>query len=128
MKEWWSDFIPANIKAERSEYNNCICEMCHGTGYVTKISYPITLYHDGKKLSQKKHSIWLCDECRDKLMKALSGSKKGHWIEFTKVIVPEPYNKWEQAWKCSECGYDDGFCSFKYCPECGVEMDLDLNE
>ena len=32
------------------------------------------------------------------------------------VCIPEPYNKWEQAWKCSECGFDDGFVAYNYCP------------
>lgn len=50
------------------------------------------------------------------------GRKKGDWIEYTKVIVPEPYNKWEQAWKCSECGFDDGFWDWKFCPCCGARM------
>ena len=47
----------------------------------------------------------------------------GRWIEYTKVIIPEPYNKWEQAWKCSECGFDDGFVAYNYCPNCGAKMD-----
>ena len=49
--------------------------------------------------------------------------KHGRWIEYTKVIIPEPYNKWEQAWKCSECGFDDGFVAYNYCPNCGAKMD-----
>ena len=48
--------------------------------------------------------------------------KHGRWIEYTKVIIPEPYNKWEQAWKCSECGFDDGFVAYNYCPNCGARM------
>ena len=49
--------------------------------------------------------------------------RHGRWIEYTKVIIPEPYNKWEQAWKCSECGFDDGFVDYNYCPNCGARMD-----
>lgn len=49
--------------------------------------------------------------------------RHGRWIEYTKVIIPEPYNKWEQAWKCSECGFDDGFVAYDYCPDCGAKMD-----
>ena len=49
--------------------------------------------------------------------------RHGRWIEYTKVIIPEPYNKWEQAWKCSECGFDDGFVAYNYCPNCGAKMD-----
>ena len=52
----------------------------------------------------------------------------GRWIEYTKVIIPEPYNKWEQAWKCSECGFDDGFVAYNFCPNCGGRMDLEVNE
>ena len=51
--------------------------------------------------------------------------KHGRWIEYTKVIIPEPYNKWEQAWKCSECGFDDGFVAYNFCPNCGAKMDGD---
>ena len=47
---------------------------------------------------------------------------KGKRIEFTKVIVPEPYNKWEQAWKCSECGFDDGWPDWNFYPNCGADM------
>ena len=47
----------------------------------------------------------------------------GRWIEYTKVIIRDPYNKWEQAWKCSECGFDDGFVDYNYCPNCGAKMD-----
>ena len=49
--------------------------------------------------------------------------RHGRWIEYTKVIIPEPYNKWEQAWKCSECGFDDGFVGYNFCPNCGARMD-----
>lgn len=49
--------------------------------------------------------------------------RHGRWIEYTKVIIPDPYNKWEQAWKCSECGFDDGFVAYNYCPNCGAKMD-----
>lgn len=49
----------------------------------------------------------------------------GKWIEYMKVIIPEPYNRWEQAWKCSECGFDDGFVGYDYCPNCGAIMDLE---
>lgn len=48
--------------------------------------------------------------------------RHGRWIEHTKVIIPEPYNKWEQAWKCSECGFDDGFVAYNFCPNCGAKM------
>lgn len=53
----------------------------------------------------------------------VSSIRHGRWIEYTKVIIPEPYNKWEQAWKCSECGSDDGFVAYNFCPNCGAKMD-----
>lgn len=53
--------------------------------------------------------------------------RHGRWIEYTKVIIPDPYNKWEQAWKCSECGFDDGFVAYNYCPNCGAKMDGEEN-
>ncbi len=52
----------------------------------------------------------------------------GCWIEYTKVIIPEPYNKWEQVWKCSECGFDDGFVAYNFCPNCGARMDLEVTD
>lgn len=54
---------------------------------------------------------------------------KGKWIEYTRVLIPEPINKWEQAWYCSECGYGNQDCEegsawleWKYCPICGADM------
>ena len=58
----------------------------------------------------------------DSIIKDVAPVKHGRWIEYTKVIIPEPYNKWEQAWKCSECGFDDGFVAYNYCPNCGAKM------
>ena len=55
----------------------------------------------------------------------VSPVRHGRWIEYTKVIIPEPYNKWEQAWRCSECGFDDGFVAYNYCPNCAAKMDLE---
>lgn len=57
--------------------------------------------------------------------------KIGHWIEYTKVIIPEPINSWRQAWKCSECGYggqdddEEGWLEWNYCPECGAKMEVE---
>ena len=45
------------------------------------------------------------------------------------MLIPEPINKWEQAWYCSECGYvnqecEDGsaWLEWNYCPNCGADM------
>ena len=51
--------------------------------------------------------------------------KRGYWEEFMRIVIPHPYNRYEQAWKCSECGYDEGFLEWKYCPQCGARMVTD---
>lgn len=55
--------------------------------------------------------------------------KVGRWVEYTRVLTPEPINRWEQAWYCSECGYGNQECEdgsawleWKYCPNCGAKM------
>ena len=68
-------YIPADITAERSIYDNCLCETCHKTGYVTKIRFTMTKFWSGKALTQKMDSLWVCDECFDKLMRALEGAR-----------------------------------------------------
>lgn len=56
-------------------------------------------------------------------------NRSGEWIEYTRVLIPEPINKWEQAWYCSECGYGNQDCEdgsawleWKWCPNCGCKM------
>ena len=55
-------------------------------------------------------------------------AKTGHWVEYTRVLIPEPINKWEQAWYCSECGYgnqdsdESAWLEWNYCPNCGAKM------
>ena len=67
---------------------------------------------------------WRFDEMIENLPASdVAPVRHGRWIEYTKVIIPEPYNKWEQAWKCSECGFDDGFVAYNFCPNCGARMD-----
>jgi len=63
-----------NVKfgALRSSYDNCICEGCHRGGYVTMLDLPSTLYHNGRKLSTKYRSYWLCDSCLEKLKAAIN--------------------------------------------------------
>ena len=65
------------------------------------------------------------EEVASHLIANVAPVRHGRWIEYTKVIIPEPYNKWEQAWKCSECGFDDGFVDYNYCPNCGAKMNGD---
>ena len=76
--------------------------------------------------------IIVSDLCRDtaNLLEELEQEPKtGHWIEYTRVLIPEPFNEWEQAWYCSECGYGNQECEdgsawleWKYCPDCGAKM------
>lgn len=66
---------------------------------------------------------WYADKIKSIPAAYVAPVKHGRWIEYTKVIIPEPYNKWEQAWKCSECGFDDGFFAYNFCPNCGAKMD-----
>ena len=54
-----------------SDHNYCMCDACHGIGYVVKLELPRTRYYDGSHLSVKYHTYWLCRDCRDKLVKAL---------------------------------------------------------
>ncbi|MBR2556284.1 MAG: hypothetical protein IKE94_15665 [Aeriscardovia sp.] len=59
--------------------------------------------------------------------KAVPGIRRGYWEEYTRIVIPHPYNRYEQAWKCSECGYDEGFLAWKYCPNCGAKMEADYD-
>ena len=59
------------FKSVPSTADNCICNACHGTGQVMKLSLPETRYFDGKHLTTKYNPYWVCRSCRDKLVKAL---------------------------------------------------------
>ena len=87
---------------------------------------------DCKEYDHDKHC---CPRFNRVIAEAIKEAKEntqpetGRWIEYTRVIIPEPINKWEQAWKCSECGYGGQDCedgsawhAWKYCPNCGVKM------
>ena len=66
-----NDKCDVTFKTRMSKSNNCICNACHGTGTVMKITYPDTLYFDGKSLGTKYREYWLCARCRTKLTHAL---------------------------------------------------------
>lgn len=63
--------------AALSEYDNCECNGCHNLARVYKIRYPHTLYHDGKRLTTKYYSYWLCESCAEKLRKAIGDAARG---------------------------------------------------
>lgn len=66
-----NDKLPQTFRGKRSKHNDYICDCCHGLGYVVKFEMPITLYYDGKHLTTRYKIIWICDECRIKLIDAL---------------------------------------------------------
>lgn len=49
------------------------CEGCHNISSATELLIPSTMYHDGRRLSTKYLSFWLCPECMAKLRKAVNG-------------------------------------------------------
>ena len=60
------------IDSVMSSYCNCCCDMCFKTDYVIKVNIPHTKYHDGFRLTTKYSPLWICESCRDKLVKAIS--------------------------------------------------------
>ena len=75
--------LDVKFKASMSKSDNCICNACHGAGTVMKLTYPVTKFHDRKKLSTRYYEFWLCDKCREKLSFALNGS---HTIDEVQVV------------------------------------------
>ena len=63
--------LDVEFKTSMSKADNCICNSCHAEGTVMKLTYPKTMYHDGKHLSTKYQEFWLCAKCREKLSFAL---------------------------------------------------------
>ena len=50
---------------------------------------------------------------------------QGKWIEYSKLVFGDGSgfcDEYEQAWKCSECGHDDGWLEWNFCPNCGARM------
>ena len=62
--------------AKRSESEYCQCDCCAKVAFVTIFSFPITRYWNGKELSMKRKTMWICDECAAKLNKVLKGISK----------------------------------------------------
>lgn len=59
------------VPSAMSEYSNCCCDMCFRLDHVIKLKMPSTRYHNGRTLSTLYSNIWICESCRDKLVKAL---------------------------------------------------------
>lgn len=68
------------FRVQRSDCAYCLCNACHGTGYVTIITYPVSGYYDRPRQFKTKYkSLWLCDVCLEKL-KAVLAQKPGEAI------------------------------------------------
>ena len=55
-----------------SAADNCICNACHNVGKVTKLTIPETKYFEGRKLTTHYFGFWLCMDCRERLILALT--------------------------------------------------------
>ena len=58
-------------------------------------------------------------------MKAVMDRPQGEWVEYSKLVFGDGSgfcDEYEQAWKCSECGHDDGWLEWNFCPNCGARM------
>ena len=63
--------LTVKFSSEVSGADNCMCHACHHIGRVVKLKLPLTMYHDGKRLSTTYSNYWLCFNCREKLIDAL---------------------------------------------------------
>lgn len=61
-----------SFTAKRLEGNNKCCDACFEIGKVTEVKIPVTRYHNGKDLSVKYHTYWLCDDCKRNLVTVLN--------------------------------------------------------
>jgi len=71
-----SEKLEVTFSVKESEYDNCLCDCCHGTGHVLKVKMPTTLYKNGKDLTTNYSNLWLCNDCRKKLSDVLLNSQK----------------------------------------------------
>lgn len=66
-----SERFCVEFRSEVSKADNCICNACHHVGWVIKLEVPETMYGNGGKLRTKYRPVWLCRNCREKLVDAL---------------------------------------------------------
>ena len=60
------------IYAEYLESKECTCDMCHKSGNVTKLIFPITSYDKAQsQYKQMRRQIWMCDKCKNMVICAL---------------------------------------------------------
>lgn len=60
------------IDARNLHKTNAVCDCCHNVGRAMEFKYPDTKYHDGKGLSCKSETIWVCEECAEKMIEVLT--------------------------------------------------------
>lgn len=63
--------LDVTFKSTMSEHDNCVCDACHDSTTVMKVTMPRTKYFDGELLSTHYNEYWLCARCRSKLVHAL---------------------------------------------------------
>lgn len=76
-----SDKLDVTFKSKMSKADNCLCDACHDSAMVMKVSLPKTLFHDGNNLSTRYNEYWLCAPCRTKLVHALDWPEEGETNE-----------------------------------------------
>ena len=64
-------FAEVEFTSTISESEFCVCDACHKTGKVMKLTLPETAYYRNGQLSTKYREYWLCPSCRRKLVHAL---------------------------------------------------------
>lgn len=69
-EDGWEYMDDVKFSARMSETSGCLCNACHNSGRVIKITYP-----DAKGLSTRYREMWLCESCYEKLMTALEAAK-----------------------------------------------------
>ena len=59
------------VTSKMSQHTHCICDLCHESTRVIKLSMPETKYFNGIKLSTRYTPLWICESCRDQLRAAI---------------------------------------------------------
>ena len=56
------------IGARNLHKTNAVCDCCHNVGKAMEFKYPCAKYYDGKRLSCKSKTIWVCEECAEQMI------------------------------------------------------------
>ena len=63
------ELVPSTITVKRSESKWCVCKLCGKVDFVTRIHYTLPKFTEHGVQRHKR--LWLCDECKQKLLDAL---------------------------------------------------------